>query len=187
MLKPLYSNMLTIMFGTRTYSASDPLVQRLLHLGTEFMQLTGKPSTNIFCISRRVNCPAGPWSNAIDFFEPLQKIPTSMRSRGRKLHNEFMEVNGTMITQVKARMDTGDDISDCLVKTLIESREAEKLSWKDMCFIIAAFTTGGVHSVRLILPFFIRELKLITAIDLWNHHMVPGSHHITSRGSNQSS
>ena len=42
MLKPLRSNMLTIMFGTRTYSASDPLVQRLLHLGTEFMQLTGK-------------------------------------------------------------------------------------------------------------------------------------------------
>jgi hypothetical protein len=73
-----------------------------------------------------------------------------MRSRGRKLHDEFMEVNGTMITQVKARIDAGDNIPDCLVKTLIESREAEKLSWKDMCFIIAAFTTGGVHSVRFI-------------------------------------
>jgi hypothetical protein len=76
-----------------------------------------------------------------------------MRSRGRKLHNEFIDVNGTMITKVKARMDAGDNIPDCLVKTLIESRETEKLSWKDMCFIIAAFTTGGVHSVRLILHF----------------------------------
>lgn len=128
----ILNNMLTIIFGTRTYSASDPLVQKVLHLGTEFMQLTG------------------PWSNAIDFYEPLQKIYTPIRSRGRKLHDDFIEVHGPMITKVKERMDAGDDVSNCLVKTLIESREVEKLSWEDMCFIAASFTTGGVHSVRLI-------------------------------------
>lgn len=34
--------MLTISFGTRTNSITDPLVQRALALAMEFMDLTGK-------------------------------------------------------------------------------------------------------------------------------------------------
>jgi len=50
MLKLLHSNMLTIIFGTQTYSASDLLVQRILHLGTEFMQLMDRllPTSFVF-------------------------------------------------------------------------------------------------------------------------------------------
>lgn len=40
--------MLTVALGTRTDSTSDPLVQRALRLGKEFMQLTG-----MFCFT----CP----------------------------------------------------------------------------------------------------------------------------------
>lgn len=52
-----------------------------------------------------------------------------------------------MINRVKARLVAGEQVSDCLVKTLLETQESEKLSWEDMCFIVIAFTTGGVHSV----------------------------------------
>ena len=85
--------------------------------------------------------------NAIDFLEPLQWIPTRMRSRGRKLHNEIMKVYSTMTLQVKARMDRGEDVPDCLVKTLIETQEEEGLDWEDLCMLAAVFTLGGVHSV----------------------------------------
>ena len=70
-----------------------------------------------------------------------------MRSRGRLLHDEIMEVYGAMIAQVKARMDAGEDVPDCLVKTLILTQEQEKLGWEDMCMLSVVFTLGGIHSV----------------------------------------
>lgn len=39
------SNMLTISFGTRTETATDPLVEKALAMAMEFMDLTGA----IFC------------------------------------------------------------------------------------------------------------------------------------------
>lgn len=89
----------------------------------------------------------GPLSNAIDFIKPLQWIPTSKRSRGRKLHDDLIEVYSAMILQVKGRVDSGENVPDCLVKTLIESQEEEKLDWEDICMLTAVFTLGGVHSV----------------------------------------
>jgi len=60
-----------------------------------------------------------------------------------------VEVYGAMIMRVKARMDAGEDVPDCLVKTLIQTQEQEKLDWEDLCMLSAVFTLGGVHSVRL--------------------------------------
>ena len=54
-----------------------------------------------------------------------------------------------MIMRVKARMDAGEDVPDCLVKTLLLTQEQEKLDWEDLCMLSAVFTLGGVHSVRL--------------------------------------
>jgi len=54
-----------------------------------------------------------------------------------------------MITQVKKRMDSGEDVPDCFVKTLIQTQEQENLDWEDMCMLSAVFTLGGVISVRL--------------------------------------
>jgi hypothetical protein len=52
-----------------------------------------------------------------------------------------------MIDRVRARMDAGEDVPDCLVKTLILTQEQEKLDWEDMCMLSVAFTLGGVQSV----------------------------------------
>ncbi|KAJ7122820.1 cytochrome P450 [Mycena epipterygia] len=131
------NNMLTISFGTRTDSSSSPLVERALELAMEFMDLTG------------------PWSNAIDFIKPLQWIPTSMRSRGRKLHTDLIEVYGAMYLALKDRVDGGEIVPECLAKTLIEIREKEKLDWEDTCMLAAVFTLGGVHSTSGIIQWFL--------------------------------
>ncbi|KAF8264111.1 cytochrome P450 [Lactarius quietus] len=131
------NNMLTISFATRTDSTLDPLTERALALATEFMDLTG------------------PWSNMIDFVEPLQWIPTRTRSRGRRLHDGIVEVYGAMIMRVKARMDEGEDVPDCLVKTLLLTQEQEKLDWEDLCMLSAVFTLGGVHSTSGVVLWFL--------------------------------
>jgi hypothetical protein len=72
-----------------------------------------------------------------------------MRSRARHLHDKIVEVYGAMIMRVKARIDAGDDVPDCLVKTLLLTQEQEKLSWEDLCMLSVVFTIGGVFSVCL--------------------------------------
>ena len=62
-----------------------------------------------------------------------------------------------MIARVKARMEAGEDVPDCVVKTLILIQEQENLDWDDMCMLSAAFTIGGVHSVR---PNFIQFVNM---------------------------
>ncbi|KAF7416426.1 hypothetical protein PC9H_002692 [Pleurotus ostreatus] len=133
----MYSNMLTLAFGIRTVSASEPLVAEAIRLGMEFMQLTG------------------PWTNMIDFIKILQWLPTPSRASARKLHSDFLDVYGAMINQVKDRIDAGEEVPDCLVKTLLQCQHEEELSWKDMCFIVIAFTTGGVHSTSGIIEWFL--------------------------------
>jgi hypothetical protein len=68
-----------------------------------------------------------------------------------------MEVYGAMIMRVKARVDAGEDVPDCLVKTLLSTQEQEKLDWEDVCMLSTVFTLGGVHSVRA--PHFFILLK----------------------------
>ncbi|KAJ7477180.1 cytochrome P450 [Mycena galericulata] len=131
------NNMLTISFATRTDTSESPLVERALELAMEFMDLTG------------------PWSNAIDFIEPLQWIPTKMRSQGRKLHDDLIEVYGAMYLALKERIDAGEMVPDCLAKTLIETREKEKFDWEDTCMLAAVFTLGGVHSTSGIIQWFL--------------------------------
>jgi cytochrome P450 len=142
--------MLTISFATRTDSTLDPLTERALALTKEFMELTGR---YIYLSPLQVESSdggrfPGALSNIIDFIKPLQWIPTTTRSRGHRLHDEIVEVYGAMIDRVKARMNAGEDVPDCLVKTMILTQEQEKLSWEDMCMLSVVFTLGGVHSVR---------------------------------------
>jgi hypothetical protein len=145
--------MLTISFGMRTDSTTDPLIECALALTMEFMELSGIVIL-ILVIDVSQSIP-GPWSNAIDFIKPLQWIPTRMRSRGRKLHDDLIEVYGAMILRVKARMDSGENVPDCLVKTLLETREEEKLDWEDICMLACVFTLGGVHSASFSLEVLI--------------------------------
>jgi hypothetical protein len=52
-----------------------------------------------------------------------------------------------MIDRVKARMNAGEDVPDCLAKTMILTQEQEKLDWEDMCMLSAVFIFGGVYPV----------------------------------------
>jgi hypothetical protein len=72
-----------------------------------------------------------------------------MQSRGRRLHDRIVEVYGAMILRVKARMDAGENVPDCLVKTLLLTQEEEKLDWEDLCMLSAVFNLGGIASVCL--------------------------------------
>ncbi|KAJ7837968.1 cytochrome P450 [Mycena olivaceomarginata] len=134
------NNMLTISYGTRTDSSSDPFVNKAMVLAMEFMDLTG------------------PWSNAIDFVPLLQWIPSKMRTRGRNLNKAMIDVYGAMYLNVKDRVTRGDAVPDCLVKTLIDTAEKEKLDWEDTCMLAAAFTLGGVHSISGMIQWFIALL-----------------------------
>jgi hypothetical protein len=58
-----------------------------------------------------------------------------------------------MIMRVMARMDAGEDVPDCLVKTILLSQEREKLDWEDMCMLAVAFDLGGIGSVSIICAF----------------------------------
>ena len=96
----------------------------------------------------------GPLSNIVDFIKPLQWIPTTTKSRARWIHDESVEVYGAMIMRVKARMDAGEDVPDCLVKMLLLSQEREKLDWEDMCMLAVAVDLGAVPAVcRLFMTF----------------------------------
>jgi hypothetical protein len=90
-----------------------------------------------------------------------------------------------MIMRVKARMDAGEDVPDCLVKTLLLTQEQEKLDWEDLCMLSAVFTLGGVHSVRTNLTISVLSKSRLTwklpFIDIGRYPLVPGSHLVTSR------
>ncbi|PPQ88901.1 hypothetical protein CVT25_009136 [Psilocybe cyanescens] len=131
------NNMLIMSFGIRTTSASEPLVSKALDLAMEFMDLTG------------------PWSNCVDFFEILQYFPSEKRTRGRRLHDALIAVYGSMILDFKSRMLSGEEVPDCLVKTLLDNQKTEKLDWEDLCMLSAVFTLGGVHSTSGIIQWFL--------------------------------
>lgn len=103
-----------------------------------------------------------------------------MRSRGRKLHTDIIEVYGGMYLALKDRIDGGEFVPECLVKTLIDTREKEKLDWVDTCMLAAVFTLGGVHSVC--------HVKYMTyhtqrSTDVWNDSMVPRAVALSPRDS----
>ena len=52
-----------------------------------------------------------------------------------------------MILRVKERLDSNQDVEDCLAKTLLLEQEKEELDWEDICMLTVVFTLGGVHSV----------------------------------------
>jgi hypothetical protein len=77
----------------------------------------------------------------------MQWLPSKTRARASKLHDDFIEVYGSIVMSVKERMDAGENVPHCLAKVLIEGQQQEKLDWEDVCMLSAAFALGGVHSV----------------------------------------
>ncbi|KZT07800.1 cytochrome P450 [Laetiporus sulphureus 93-53] len=130
------NNMLTIVFGTRTDTIHHPLVLKALKLSREFMNCTG------------------PVSNLVDFVAPLQWFPTIMSVRGNKLHKGLADTYGGMINDIERRMKAGEDVPDCLAKTMIELRDEEDLDHLDMAILASAFMIGGVETTASIMQWF---------------------------------
>ncbi|KJA17634.1 hypothetical protein HYPSUDRAFT_1102684 [Hypholoma sublateritium FD-334 SS-4] len=132
------NNMLTITFGTRTDSIDDPLVAEALRLSRAFMNCTG------------------PVSNMIDFVPILQKLPINLplKTRAQKLHADLVATYGGMITKIDERMKRGEQVPDCLVKTLLLAQEEEGLDHLDMAILCSAFMIGGVETTASIMQWF---------------------------------
>ncbi|KAJ3576647.1 hypothetical protein NP233_g278 [Leucocoprinus birnbaumii] len=130
------NNMLTIVFGIRTDSLDHPLVSRALKLSREFMNCTG------------------PVSNLTDFVPLLQYLPNYMTARGRKLHADLVETYGGLIREVETKIKYGEDVPDCLVKTILTTNEEEQLDFVDMAILCSAFMIGGVETTASIMQWF---------------------------------
>lgn len=130
------NNMLTIAFGIRTDSLDHPLVARALKLSREFMNCTG------------------PVSNLTDFVPLLQHIPNFMTTRGKKLHADLVETYGGLIKEVEVKMKNGEDVPDCLVKTILQTQQEEELDFTDMAILCSAFMIGGVETTASIMQWF---------------------------------
>ncbi|TFY53579.1 hypothetical protein EVJ58_g9373 [Rhodofomes roseus] len=115
--------MLSVTFGTRTGSVADPLVKRALPL--VFIRLKDRGPMR----STSSNLSNG-------------YLPVLVREVAR----DFLDVYGApMVRLVKERMASGEDVPDCLVKSLLAFEKEEQLSWTDMCMLTTAFATGGSH------------------------------------------
>ncbi|KAJ6529371.1 cytochrome P450 [Mycena capillaripes] len=120
------NNMLSIVFGLRTDSIYHRWVGQALKLSREFMQVSGR------------------W-----VVSPSDKIiPTAIRSRGQKLHNDLVNTYGGFIKDIEHRMQMGSPVPDCLVKTMLDVKEKEELDHLDLAILASAFMIGGVETMH---------------------------------------
>ncbi|PVH91546.1 cytochrome P450, partial [Periconia macrospinosa] len=117
-------------------SINDPLVGQGLRLSREFMNITG------------------PVSNLVDYVPLLQKLPTSTRDRARRLHADLVEAYGGLVESTYEKMQAGAEVKDCLVKTMLLTREKESLDELDMAMLATAFMIGGVETTASVIQWF---------------------------------
>lgn len=86
-------------------------------------------------------------SNLVDFVPLLQRLPSPLRRRGRQLHRDLVNTYGGMINDIDSRMQRGEDVPECLAKTMLQVRQAEQLDHLDMAVTASAFMIGGVETV----------------------------------------
>lgn len=139
--------MTTITFGLRTESIDDPLVGRALALSREFMFAFLRYLCSHFLIYISIRNCTGPMSNLVDFLPILQRIPSPMQIRGKKLHNGLVETYGGIIKDIERKLNRGVVVEDCLAKTMLQTRQEEDLDDLDMAILASAFMIGGVETV----------------------------------------
>jgi hypothetical protein len=135
------------------------------------------------------NC-TGPVSNLVDFVPLLQRLPNSLTNRAKKLHEDLVDTYGGMISEIEKRMNSGQDVPRCLVKTLVETGGQEALDHLDKVMICSAFLIGGVESVRghYLLKIKVPEMfpEYISIPDRLYRAMVFCDHAVASRYSRKS-
>lgn len=123
----------------------------------------------------------------IDFVSILQKLPINLplKTRAQKLHADLVATYGGMITKIDERMKRGEQVPDCLVKTLLLAQEEEGLDHLDMAILCSAFMIGGVETVRWFRANSSMDTKYGT--DGLHHAVVFGSHSRIPRDSGKGS
>ena len=112
----------------------------------------------------------------IDFVPILQKLPFNLplKTRAQQLHADLVKTYGGMINDIDARMKRGEQVPDCLVKTLLLAQEEEGLDHLDMAILCSAFMIGGVETVCF--PHCIQDDIDILKTDCIYYAMVLGAH-----------
>ena len=59
-----------------------------------------------------------------------------------------MNTYGGMVNAIEARIKAGEEVSDCLAKTLVKTRDEEDLDQLDITMLCTAFMIGGIETVR---------------------------------------
>lgn len=98
-----------------------------------------------------------------------------MTTRGKKLHADLVETYGGMIKDIDARMKRGENVPDCLVKSMLQVQEEEELDHLDMAILCSAFMIGGVETVRTILIEYFRCSQLLQTASImqWFSALIP--------------
>lgn len=86
-------------------------------------------------------------SNLVDFVPVLQLFPNRMQMRGKKLHEALLKTYGGLINEIELKLNGGEDVDDCLVKSMLQAREDQNLDYLDMTILASAFMIGGVETV----------------------------------------
>jgi len=66
-------------------------------------------------------------------------------------------------------MESGENVPDCLVKSILEYQENEKVSWADMCLLTTAFATGGSHSTSGTIMWFLAIMPSLPNVQAKAH------------------
>jgi cytochrome P450 len=130
------NNMLTITFGFRTDNIHHPMVAEALRLSRAFMNCTG------------------PMSNLVDFVPVLQLLSLPLERKAKALHKDLVKTYGGLINQMDGRMKNGEDVPNCLAKTMLDVKDDENLDHIDMSIMASAFMIGGVETTASIMQWF---------------------------------
>jgi cytochrome P450 len=70
-----------------------------------------------------------------------------MKTRSQKLHADLVATYGGMINDIDERMKRGENVPDCVVKTLLEAKDKQGLDDLDITIMCSGFMIGGVETV----------------------------------------
>jgi len=97
-----------------------------------------------------------------------------MQIRGKKLHEALLETYGDLIKTIEAELISGEDVDDCLVKSMFEVRRDQDLDDLDMVILASAFMIHGVETVRPADRFIRTKVDNFTFLDGGHHTVVLG-------------
>lgn len=132
------NNMATITFVIRTDSVDHPLVWKSLEIFREFMNISA------------------PMSNNVDFIPSIIKklLPWKLKHRGLKLHKDMLDCYSSLVRDVEREMKAGEEVEECLAKTLLEVQDEEKLTDLDIDLLVSTFLIGGVETTAAVMQLF---------------------------------